>query len=226
MVNESTEGLQSLVTDDFLYFYLRLRKTRIRSVVQTLRARFPGETREELARRVIASHTQLSALGGVLIQLPLLLPGIGETLKVLGLVGGVSAFARAHIYLILEIALLYDQDIDDQARVPEIMAVVAGAAGVTVGPSLLVGAVGLNPIFSLPVAFVTAAGLAQEIGGRAIQYYTERLDEEPARLGRQKRPGINGQKRLATNRQKRPRLAGKNARSSPNPEYQTDPATS
>ena len=187
MANETTEGLQSLVTDDFLYFYLRLRKTRIRSVVQTLRARFPGETREELARRVIASHTQLSALGGVLIQLPMLLPGIGETLKVLGLVGGLSAFARAHIYLILEIALLYDQDIDDEARVPEIMAVVAGAAAVTIAPSLFVGVVGLNPIFSLPVALGTAAGLAQQIGERAIQIYSERLNGKPAKLSRQKR---------------------------------------
>src|SRR4051812_10340893 len=102
MATASPDNLQSLATDDFLYFYLRLRKTRVRSVVQKLQARFPEESREQLARRVIASHTELSALGGALVQLPLLVPGVGQALKVLGFVGGLSAFARAHIYLILE----------------------------------------------------------------------------------------------------------------------------
>jgi len=178
MASEGADGLQSLVTDDFMYFYLRLRKTRIRSVVQTLRTRYRGETREQLARRVIASHTELSALGGSLIQLPLLLPGIGQALKVLGFVGGLSAFARAHIYLILEIALLYDKDIDHQDRVPEIMSVVAGTAAATLAPSLLVDVVGLNPIFSLPVALLTAAALTQQIGERAIQHFSNSLGEE------------------------------------------------
>jgi hypothetical protein len=178
MASEGPDGLQSLAMDDFLYFYLRLRKTRIRSVVQTLRTRYPGETREQLARRVIGSHTELSALGGSLIQLPLLLPGIGQALKVLGFVGGLSAFARAHIYLILEIALLYDKDIDHQDRVPEIMGVVAGTAAATLVPSLLVDLAGLNPIFSLPAALLTAATLTQQIGERAIERFSNSPGEE------------------------------------------------
>ena len=178
MSSASANELQSLATDDFMYFYLRLRKTRIRSVVQTLRTRYPGETREQLARRVIASHTELSALGGSLIQLPLLLPGIGQALKVLGFVGGLSAFARAHIYLMLEIALLYDKDIDHQDRVPEIMAVVAGTAAATLAPSLLMDVVGLNPLFSLPMAVLSAAALTQQIGERAIERFSNGLGAE------------------------------------------------
>src|SRR5262249_4986134 len=125
--NGGGDEVQSLVTDDFLYFYLRLRKSRIRQLVQSLRERYKGESPEQLSRRLIASHPQLSAIGGSLVQLPLLMPGLGQVLKVLGFVGGLSAFTRAHIYLILEIALLYGRDIDDQARVPEIVGVVAGA---------------------------------------------------------------------------------------------------
>ena len=176
--DDDAKELQNLATDDFLYFYLRLRKSRIRSVVQTMRTRFPQDTREELARRIVASHLQISALGGGLVQMPLLIPGLGTALKYLGFVGGLSAFARAHIYMILEIALVFDKDIDDQARIPEIAAVVAGCAAATATPSLLADVLGIEPLFALPVALMTAAGLTKTVGDRAIELYSKATRQE------------------------------------------------
>jgi hypothetical protein len=50
------------------------------------------------------------------------------TFEFLGFVGGTAAITRMHLYLILEIALLYGMDIDDEARVPEMIAVVAATS--------------------------------------------------------------------------------------------------
>ena len=125
------ETRQSMMTEDFFYFFLRLRKERIRKAVQACRTRYPDETQEGLARQLIASSSALSFMGGTLMHLPMLIPGIGQALKLLGFVGGASALTRMHLYLILEIALVYGKDIDVQERVPEMAAVVA-ATGLAV----------------------------------------------------------------------------------------------
>jgi hypothetical protein len=161
---------QSLATDQFFYFFLRLRKQEIRCTVQALRARYADESQEQIARRIIASHSSLSFLGGALMHLPLLLPGVGQVLKLLGFVGGASALTRMHLYLILEIALVYGKDIDDQARVPEMAAVVA-ATGLAAGTPLLLQALEINPIYAIPASGLSAVAVAQLIGNAAIQFY-------------------------------------------------------
>ena len=45
---------QSRLTDDSFYFFLRLRKDRIREVVADINARYPEESVEQRARRVMA----------------------------------------------------------------------------------------------------------------------------------------------------------------------------
>ncbi|MGQ9919817.1 MAG: hypothetical protein ACUVRZ_00645 [Desulfobacca sp.] len=165
------QALQSQLTDDFFYFFLRLRKDRIRKVVKILQERCPGETPEQLARRLIASQRQLSFLGGALLHLPMFFPSLGAVLQGLGAAGGAAVLTRMHLYLILEIALLYGQDIDDQARVPEMVRVVL-ATGVAVGAPFLMEYFGLNPLLALPTAALSAAGLAQLIGEQAIHLYS------------------------------------------------------
>ena len=66
-----------------------------------------SKTLEQRARRLIAAQNQLSFLCGALLYLPMLIPGLGQALQLLGFVGGASALTRMHLYLILEIALLY-----------------------------------------------------------------------------------------------------------------------
>ncbi len=171
--------LQSLLTENFFYFFLRLRKGHVRKTVETMNLRFPEETLEQRARRLIAAQSSLSFLGGALMQVPMLIPGLGQALAFLGLVGGASALTRMHLYLILEIALLYGQDIDDQARVPEMASVVL-ATGLAAGAPLLTQVLNLNPLFALPAGGLTCAGAAHLIGESAIRHYSRELIEVEA----------------------------------------------
>ncbi len=167
---------QSILADQFFYFFLRLRKARIRAVVQAVNSSYPEETAEQKARRLIAAQTPLSFLGGALVHLPMVIPGLGLTFEFLGFVGGTSAIIRMHLYLIMEIALLYGKDIDDEARVPEMLAVVA-ATGLATGLPLLADVVGINPLLSLPLGGITACAAARMIGEQAIRLYSEPAQE-------------------------------------------------
>jgi hypothetical protein len=167
----SVPAPQSRLTDDFFYFFLRLRKDRIRKVVADIRQRHPEESPEQQARRLIDAQTQLSLLGGLILDLPTMIPYVGQLVKVLGFVGGTSALVRMHLYLILEIALLYGRDIDDDARVPEMVAVVAGT-GLAVGAPFLADAFGLNPLVSMVTGGVAAMSASRLIGESAIRYYS------------------------------------------------------
>lgn len=161
---------QSRMTDDFFYFFLRLRKDRIRKVVADVNSRFPEESVEQRARRLISDQVQLSLLGGLILDLPTMIPGIGQALKIIGFVGGTSALVRMHLYLILQIALLYGKDIDDQARVPEMVAVVAGTS-LAVGAPFLADALGLHPLVSMVTGSLAALSMSRLIGESAIRYY-------------------------------------------------------
>ncbi len=103
------------------------------------------------------------------MHLPRLIPGLGQAFEFLGLVGGASALTRMHLYLILEIALLYDKDIDDEARVSEMVSVVA-ATGLAAGVSLIAGAA--NTLLPLPVGGLSAYAAARLIGEEAIRLYS------------------------------------------------------
>ncbi len=162
---------QTRVMDDFFYFFLRLRKQRVCCIVQMMKERYPEDTPEELARRLIASSSTLSFIGGTLMHLPALIPGIGQALTLLGVVGGASALTRMHLYLILEIALVYGKDIEDEARVPEMAAVVA-ATGAAAAAPLLVHALELNPLYAIPAGGLTATAVTRLIGERAIKLYS------------------------------------------------------
>jgi hypothetical protein len=171
MTEPAAPQLQSRLTDDFFYFFLRLRKDRIRKVVADINARFPEESVEQRARRLIEGQTQLSLLGGLILDLPTMIPLVGPALKVLGFVGGTAALVRMHLYLILEIALLYGQDIEDQARVPEMAAVVAGT-GLAVSTPFVTDALGFNPLISMAAGGLAAVAMSRLIGESAIRYYS------------------------------------------------------
>jgi len=171
-ISANPQDHQSILTEEFFYFFLRLRKGRVRQVVASIQSHFPDETPEQLARRLISSQSQLSFLGGAILHLPMLIPGLGQTLKLLGVVGGGACLTRMHLYLILEIALLYGKDINDQARVPEMVAVVAGT-GLAVGAPFLMNALDLNPLVALPAAGLTASAVVQLIGEGAIRLYRQ-----------------------------------------------------
>ncbi len=163
---------QSIAADEFFYFFLQLRKSRIRMVVESINAGYPDETAEQKARRLIDTQTSLSAFGGVLMHLPMLFPVLGQFFQFLGFVGGASAVTRMHLYLILEIALLYGKDIEDPARVNEMLGVVA-ATGLAAGAPLIANALNITPLLNLPAAGITAGAVARLIGEEAIRYYSK-----------------------------------------------------
>ena len=165
--------MQGLAIDQFLYFFLRLRKGEIRRVVQRAKTLYPEDTPEQLARRLINSQSVLSFVGGALLHIPQLIPAAGNALKFAGFAGGASILTRMHLYLILEIALLYDQDIEDKARVPEMMAVVA-ASGIAASSPFLVNALQWNPMAAIPASGLSSALITQLIGAAAIRHYAKK----------------------------------------------------
>ena len=178
------QGLQSILTDNFFYFFLSLRKGQVLKVVEAVNSQFPEETLEQRARHLISMQTPLSFLGGALTELPLLIPGLGHALGLLGLVGGTSLLIRMHLYLILEIAALYGKDLDEEARVSEMVAVVM-STGLAAGAPLLIKALGANPFWAVPAGGLTCAAAAHLIGEKAIQFYSQKATSEavPAPAG-------------------------------------------
>jgi hypothetical protein len=164
-----------VASDQFFYFFLRLRKGEIRRVVQRAQTLYPGESPEQLARRLILAQSSLSLIGGALLYLPQLFPVAGNVLKLAGFVGGASMLARMNLYLILEIALLYGHDIDDQARVPEMMAVVA-ASGLSAASPFLVKAMDWAPAAAIPASALAASGVSKLVGEAAIAFYRRRQE--------------------------------------------------
>jgi uncharacterized protein (DUF697 family) len=170
--------LQSLASDEFFYFFLRLRKSEVRRTVQALKSRYPRESPGQLAKRLVEAKTQLAILGGTLLNLPLLVPAVGQAMKLLGLVGATSMLTRMHLYLILEIALVYGQDIDDEARVGEMLAVIAATALGSAAPPMLVQALKLNPLYAIPAGALSASAVTQLIGHAAVAFYQEKESRE------------------------------------------------
>jgi len=178
----NTKKIQGMAVDQFLYFFLRLRKNEIRRVVQRVQTLYPGETPEQLARRLINTQCALTFIGGALLHLPQLLPVASYALKVAGFAGGASILTRMHLFLILEIALLYGHDIEDSARVPEMITIVS-ASGLSAATPFLVNALNWNRLAAIPTSGVTIAAMTQLIGSAAIQLYSSpRLEvtDEPA----------------------------------------------
>jgi hypothetical protein len=169
---------QGMGIDKFFYFFAGLRKGEIRQRVAALKKDHPDESPEQLARRLMKAHVPLSVMSSLLLHLPMLMPGVGQLIKLLGMASTAAAIMQLQMSLILEIALLFGRDIDDRARVKE-MAVVMAAAGLTSGTPLLIQAIGLKPWLGIPSGAAAAAALNQLVGEAAIRYYRRRPKQAP-----------------------------------------------
>ncbi len=169
--NLATPRKQGVAMDKFFFFFFGLRRSLVRERVTDLMRDYPAESPEQLARRLINADTSLSLFGGALLHLPMLAPGVGLAFRLLGVAAVASAMTGLHIYLILEIALLFGRDIDDAARAPEILAIIA-ASGLTSSTPWLLRSVGLNPLLSVPVGTLTVAAIRRLVVEAAIRYYS------------------------------------------------------
>jgi hypothetical protein len=168
----SAPKMQGDATEKFFYFFMGLRKGEIRRRVAKLQAEFPDQSPEQLARRLIRAQIPLSALGGSLLHVPMFVPGIGSALKAIGLAGGAAVILRMHLFLVLEIATLFGRDIDERARLREMLAVVA-ASGLASGSTLTPEAVSLKPYLGLIAGGVGVTLMSQVLGEAAIRYYRD-----------------------------------------------------
>jgi len=185
----SRKKTQGMVTDEFLYFFLRLRKGEVRRVVQRVKSLYPDDTPEQLAQHLINTQSVLSFVGGAILHLPQLIPAAGNVWKLAGFAGGASIMTRMHLYLILEIALLFDHDIEDKARIPELIGVIA-ASGVSAASPYLVSRLQWNPLAALPISGVTASLVTQIVGAEAIRLYKKKKSS-PKLVAKAKTVGIS-----------------------------------
>jgi hypothetical protein len=169
---------QSLFTDDLFYFVLRLRKSRIRSVVDRVRRMYPDESPEQQARRLIASTSAISFVAGGIVHAPAVIPGFGIVYEGFGFVAGASILTRMHLYLTLEIALLFGKDIDQSERVKELVAVVAACAASVAAPVAV--AMTVTPALAVPTGALAATAVTQAIGESAIRRYKRSTASEAA----------------------------------------------
>jgi len=169
---------QSLAAEEFFYFFLRLRKNEVRRTVRLLEEQYPDDDLRQRARRLVDAKTGLAAVGGGLLYLPTMFPAAGQFLKLAGVVGAGSMLTRMHLYLILEIAFIYGEDIDDLARVPEMVAVVAATGMGGAAPQLL-GGFQLAPWIMVGSGALSMATVTRLIGLAATRFYGARAEPEP-----------------------------------------------
>jgi hypothetical protein len=177
-----SRDMVSHAADKFLYFFLGLRKGEIRRRVAALKARHPDEGPEQLARRLIRVQVPLSLLGGALLNVPMFIPAMGLPLKILGMAGATTVMMRMHMALLLEIALLFDRDIDDTARLKEMAAVIA-LTGLASSTPMLSQALSLKPYYAFITGAMSVSSISELIGETAIRYYRiKRTEETPSAL--------------------------------------------
>jgi hypothetical protein len=183
MTTTSLSGVApwGLSTEKFFYFFMGLRKGEIRKQVQMMRDRFPNDSPRQLAARFVAAQLPLSMLGGTLLHVPALIPALGPALKLAGIAAGSSVMIRLNMTLLLQIALLYGHDIDDQARLKEMAAIVA-ASGLAAGTSLLPYVFNLRPGYRALVGGATVMTVSQLIGEAAIRFYDSDAADKMADL--------------------------------------------
>ena len=175
----SPPKLQSLTMEKFLYHFLGMRKGEIRRRVKLVKERHPGESPEQLARRMVAGHMPLSLVGAAVLHVPMFVPGIGPLLKGLGVAGGAATLVRLHTALIMEIALLFGRNIDEKARLKEIWAVMAMAGLATASP-FLVQRFGMKPLLGISTGLSAVSAISEIVGEVAIQYYKRTSPGQPA----------------------------------------------
>ncbi len=160
-----------LATEKFLYYCMGLRKGDMRTQVATMRARYPNDSQERLARRFIAAQTPLSMVGSALIHLPAVVPALGPAFRFLGMASGTTLMMILNMTLVMQIALIYGHDLDDRARVKELMAVIAATAAASGSTALVPPLSTLNPRWRALAGSAAIMTTAQLIGETALRYF-------------------------------------------------------
>jgi len=161
-----------LATEKFFYYCMGLRKGDMRSQVAIMKARYPNDSRERLARRFIAAQTPLSMVSSALIHLPTMVPAMGPAFRFLGTASGTTLMMALNMTLVMQIALIYDHDIDDRARIKELVSVIA-ATGLASGSTVVIPQLSaLSPRFRALAGSAAIMATSQLVGEIALKYFS------------------------------------------------------
>ena len=162
---------QSIFVEEFLFFFMGLRKCHCRHMVGRFKRKYPDDAPVKLSGRLVNAQAALSFTAGILARWQDGISGGNSTLRIIGIAGRTVVLSRMHVSLILKIALIFGRDIDDKARVPEIIAVITA----TIPAILLVGSgkssTNGSDLVQYGISGAAGGATAYIIGRAAIQYY-------------------------------------------------------
>jgi hypothetical protein len=151
-----------------------LRKNDLRNQVVALRARYPDESAEQLARRLMAAQLPLSLVGSALIHIPTIAPSLGPAFRFMGLASGTTVMIILNMTLAMQIALLYGFDIDDRARLKELLAIVAVTGFASSSTALVPQLADLSPALKALTGGTAVVTTSHLIGETAIRYFSKK----------------------------------------------------
>lgn len=163
-----------LATEKFFYYCMGLRKGDMRSQVAKMKARYPDDTPERLARRFITAQAPLSMVSSALIHLPAMVPALGPAFRFLGTASGTTLMMILNMTLVMQIALIYGYDLDDRARVKELLAVIAATAAATSSTVVIPQLASLRPRPKALAGSAVIMTTAQLIGEIALKYFSRK----------------------------------------------------
>jgi hypothetical protein len=179
MSNNLVSGSKSwgLSWEKYFYYFMGLRKGELKKDMAIMKEQYPDDDADQLARRVVNAQVPLSVLGGAVLHVPFLVPGISPVLKFLGIATGTSVMVILNMTMLLQIALVYGYNIDDRARLKEMGAIIA-ASGLAGGSTLLPIFNTLSPNYRALAGATTVTTVSQLIGEAAIRYYRSAAVED------------------------------------------------
>lgn len=174
MTNDTVKSSSkwSLATEKFFYYYMGLRKGDIRTQVAIMQSRHPDDSPERLARRFVAAQIPLSLVGSALIHAPTVIPIAGPAFRFLGLASGTMMMVILNMTLAMQIGLLYGYDIDDRARLKELLSVITATGLASSSTSLIPQLTGLAPALKAVAGGAAVMTTSQLIGEIAIKYFS------------------------------------------------------
>ena len=168
----NSSGQWDLATEKFFFYYMGLRKGDLRNQVSIMQSRYPDESPEKLARKFISAQIPLSLAGSALIHIPTVVPTLGPAFRFMGLASGTTIMVVLNMTLIMQIALLYGYDINDRARLKELLAVVAATGLASSSTALIPQLAALTPGLKALTGGATIMTASQLIGEIAIRYFS------------------------------------------------------
>lgn len=171
----------SLATEKFFYYCMGLRKGHMLAQVAMMRSRFPDDSPERLARRFIAAQAPLSMVGSALIQLPTVIPVAGPAFRFLGAVSGTTLMMVLNMTLIMQIGLIYGHDLDDRARIKELLAVIIATGLASGSTSLVPQLADLAPRTRAIAGGAVIMTTSRLVGEVALKYFSRKRLSAPNR---------------------------------------------